>query len=416
MKSGTILRTTFERFEIIGLLNNGGSGDVYLARDSSGTEVAIKVLKPNQPTIKKLRFRNELSFCLENQHVNIIKVMDRGVVEIAGEDRPFYVMPRYQTTLRKYLTTDAQPHEKLEVFSRILNGVEAAHLKQIIHRDLKPENILMNPGTGEVVVADFGIAHFEEDMLATSVETSVGDRLANFEYAAPEQRRPGGTVDQRTDIYALGLMFNELFTRQVPHGADPLSIGSVAPEYAYLDEIANTMRQNSPERRPASIGQIKNALIARHIDFVQQQKLDELKRTVIPASEISDPLIDDPIKLVDVDYRNGQLIFTISRSPNIRWQQRFRNMGSYSSIMGSGPESFGFSGTTATVQVREDTAQMVVNHFKNYLHHTNQMYANEVRTQAQHEEQQMRRELQESLERETRERETRERIKSQLKW
>ena len=91
------------------------------------------------------------------------------------------------------------------MFSKILDGVEAAHLRQIFHRDLKPENIPINPASGELVVADFGVAHFEEDDLIDSVQTKVGERLGNFEYAAPEQRRPGQVVDHRADIYSLGL-------------------------------------------------------------------------------------------------------------------------------------------------------------------------------------------------------------------
>jgi serine/threonine protein kinase len=412
---GTVLRTTFESYEIVAPIGGGGSGEVFSARDSGGAEFAIKILRPNQPRIKKLRFRNELSFCSSNTHPNIVRVVDRGIIASGGDEQPFYVMPLYRSTLRKYIESTAPEQEKLRVFSKILDGVEAAHLRSIFHRDLKPENILMNPEADELVVADFGIAHFEEEQLATAVETHAGDRLANFEYAAPEQRRSGGTADQRTDIYALGLILNELFTGQVPHGADPVAIGAVVTEFVYLDEIANAMRQNSPDRRPVSIALVKNMLISRGNDFVQQQKLDELKKTVIPTTEVSDPLISDPITLADVDYRNGQLIFTISQPPNGRWQRQFRNMRT-SGIVGSGPEYFAFIGNTATVPASESAAQMVVNHFKNYLRQANTQYAQDVKTQTEHEEQERRRQLQEAIAREERERETRQRIKSQLRW
>lgn len=74
------------------------------------------------------------------------------------------------------------------------------------HRDLKPENILHDPIENRLVVSDFGIAHFTAELMHTLVETKLAERLANFHYAAPEQRRPGGLVDHRADIYALGLI------------------------------------------------------------------------------------------------------------------------------------------------------------------------------------------------------------------
>lgn len=105
---------------------------------------------------------------------------------------PFYVMPLYQHTLRGLMDAGIERNRILPLFSLILDGVEAAHLLRVWHRDLKPENVLCDANSGSAVIADFGIAHFEEDELYTAVETRNGDRLANFQYAAPEQRIRGG--------------------------------------------------------------------------------------------------------------------------------------------------------------------------------------------------------------------------------
>ncbi len=254
-------------------------------------------------------------------------------------------MPLAPFTLRSLIKRGIDKSDVLPLFSQMLNGVEAAHLRGVTHRDLKPENVLVD-AAGVVKIADFGIAHFEEDALHTAIETTPQERLANWEYAAPEQRRPGQTVDLRADIYSLGLMLNELFTLQVPHGADPITIASVAPEYTYLDDIATAMRQNSPNKRPISLSEVKNLLIARGNDFVQQQKLDALRQTVIPTSQVSDPLIDDPIHVTGVAYRNGDLIFTISQSPNGRWLQRFQNMGgAMQQLWEVGQNTFALPGT-----------------------------------------------------------------------
>ena len=69
--------------------------------------------------------------------------------------------------------------------------MEAAHLKKVVHRDLKPENFLYSSSQNRIVVADFGIARFQEEELYTAVETKAEDRLANFQYASPEQRKRG---------------------------------------------------------------------------------------------------------------------------------------------------------------------------------------------------------------------------------
>lgn len=330
-------------------------------------------------------------------------------------DRPFYVMPLYKSTLREFLHEKKADEEKIETFVKILDGVEAAHLRNIIHRDLKPENVLLNPGTDDLVIADFGIAHFEEEDLQNTVETSTSERLANWEYASPEQRRAGQVVDKRADIYSLGLMLVELFTGAVPHGADPTTIASVAPEYSYLDAIANSMRQHLPERRPESIAEIKTGLIARRLDFVQQQRIDSLKRQVIPVAEISDPLIDDPIRLVDVDYKYSELIFTLSQAPNAAWIRRFNNQGSFTSLMGSEPQRFGFFDITAKVRADEHSAPIVVGYFKTYIRQTNSMYERDVREQAKEIEERSRRDLQERIDRDERELAVRQRVMANIK-
>jgi serine/threonine protein kinase len=415
-KKGSTLVTTFERYEIVRSLGAGGGGDVFLATDSGGAEAAVKLLRPGQSMVKRNRFKNELSFCASNVHPRIIRVLDRGVFVDKNEEQPFYVMPLYKSTLRKYLGDKTTNTERLELFAKILDGVEAAHLRGIFHRDLKPENILLNPGTDDVVVADFGIAHFEEDDVLNTVETSIGERLASWEYAAPEQRRAGLPVDHRADIYSLGLILTELLTGEVPHGADPTTIVSVAPEYPYLDDIVRSMRQHAPERRPNSIAEIKNLLIARNLDFVQQQQIDFLKQTVIPTSVVTDPLVDDPIKLIDVDYRNYQLVFTVSRAPNSFWIRLFYNQGSYSFINGSEPQRFVFEDATARVPVKEESAQLVVAYFKTFIHQTNSVYALEVKTQIAANEERKRRELREKIEREEKELAVRQRVKAKLSW
>ena len=133
-------------------------------------------------------------------------------------------------------------------------------VNSVYHRDLKPENILFDETTGTLVVADFGIAKFKEEELQTAVETSAQERLANFQYSAPEQRVRGRVVDQRADIYALGLILNEMFTGDVPQGAGFRRIASFAPKYSYLDSAIDSMVQQTPENRPGTISDVRRLL------------------------------------------------------------------------------------------------------------------------------------------------------------
>lgn len=119
-------------------------------------------------------------------------------------------------------------------------------MRGIVHRDLKPENILVQ---GDLLaVADFGTDSFTDDLILTRVETQPTQRLANFQYAAPEQRVPG-KVGVPADIYALGLMLNELFTGSVPHGTSYKTISSVAKDLGFLDPIVAEMIRQTPADR-----------------------------------------------------------------------------------------------------------------------------------------------------------------------
>lgn len=270
----------YTRGKVIG---EGGSGRVFEATNSAGERLAIKVLHPAQATgNRRRRFANELNFLRKNTHPNIVTVLDEGLVEWGGVRTPFYVMPLYAGTLRTDMRGGIDAVSALRGFAQLLDGVEAAHLQGIIHRDLKPENILIAHGP-RYIVADFGVAHFEEDEIFTAVETKDSERLANFLYAAPEQRIKGATVGRTADIFSLGLILNEMFTEEVIQGTGFKRIGAVAAEYVYLDEIVDKLVQNSPNSRYQSIDDLKKELVGRRNQFVSRQQLNAATKAVLPA-------------------------------------------------------------------------------------------------------------------------------------
>ncbi len=228
-----------------------------------------------------------------NRHPNIIAVSDYGNVVDGRKDSPFYIMPLCAESLRTLLAAGIPPERVLYYFSQLLDGVEAAHLQKVIHRDLKPENVLYDEVQDRLLVADFGIAHFEVEDVYTDADTSPNDKLANFQYAAPEQRRRGSKVEYPADIYALGLILNEMFTGLVPYGTKYKTISDVAPDYGYLDDMVTEMLHQSVEERTNSLAEVKHQLIGRGVEFARLQRLNELKQTVVPVTEIDDPLIID---------------------------------------------------------------------------------------------------------------------------
>lgn len=386
-KGQTTFDTPFDRYTVASghPPRHGGSGTVYKVQDEDGATWALKCLSPQYVTTKKRkRFKNEISFCLGSQHPNIIEVHDWGYTPGKNEEKiPFYVMLFYEKTLRDLIKADI-PHEKvLPYFLQILDGVEAAHLLGHWHRDLKPENILYEPSKESIVVADWGIAHFSEDVLLTAIETHDRDRLANFIYAAPEQMKGSSrSVDQRADIYALGMILNEMFTHEPPRGTEYKKIESVSKSYAFLDELVHKMLSNSPDKRPQNIDEIKKIWEALGIESDIRQKLSKLKGTVIPDSELDDPLVNDPVRLVGIDYRDGHLILKLNQTVNKQWYGCFkktRDRVGYTDDTDPDKFIFSYKMPEAEIPANERYVEEIIDYFKKYLENTNKHYEDEVR-------------------------------------
>ena len=366
--------TPFDTYTSCAVIGEGGAGRVYVVNNSAGEEFALKCLVPERIKSERLkRFKNEIQFCQRHNHPNIIKVVDTGAKLIKEVKCPFYVMNRYSGTLRTVMD-NLMPDDIITLFSQILNGVEAAHLEGVWHRDLKPENVLCEQRENRVLVADFGIAHFEEEEIYTAVKTKAADRLANFQYSAPEQRVRNTRVDHRADIFALGLILNELFTGELLQGAGYKKIADITTDYAYLDDLVELMTQQNPENRPESIKEIKRELIGRKIKFVAFQKYDEDKKQAVSTTE---PPEFEPIEIVSFDYEHGVLKLKLSRNVPPDWGDMFRNpSGGISWISGYGPQQFNISGDIASIKMRSDEryTQDIVNNAKDYAKAANRSY------------------------------------------
>jgi hypothetical protein len=163
------------------------------------------------------------------------------------------------------------------------------------------------------------------------------------------------------------------------------------------------------EERTNAIEDVKRQLIGRGVEFAQMQRLSELKQTVIPLSDIDDPLVNDPPYLRDFDYPNGEvLLLYLSRSVNDKWIFELRNMReTFNSITNKGPEGFDILGDTAAIRAEEQDVQQIIDLFKTWLPIANRQYAQTVRNEQLEEQERQHRELQKEIEKLDRQRRVR---------
>src|SRR5437016_1179253 len=376
-------KTAFDVYTVVRQVGSGGSGTVFLVTTSDGLNLALKLLDRSKTPRQKLkRFKNEIQFCLRPGSEHIVHVLDYGQ---KSDGSLFYVMPYYSNTLRDLIKKRLPHKELLPLYGQILDAVEAAHLLGVCHRDIKPENLLYDSGANRIVLADFGIARFWEEELLTTVNTGPNERLANFAYAAPEQRVPKQNVDQRADIYALGLILNEMFTGQIPQGTGFRQIKEVGAEFSYLDDLVEMMLQQRPEQRLPTVSRVKEELIGRGNEFIHLQRLEALKKQVVPDSEVNDPIISDPIRAVEkVDYRNGTLTLRLNKAATKKWEECFRMRPSAFSVNVSAA-MMSFQADRVFIRVNDNFVPQAVEFFKQYCAAANEEYASRVKREHQQE-------------------------------
>ncbi len=219
--NGTVIEG---RYEIRSRLARGGMSTVYLAVDRRlDREVALKVLYPHLAENPALvdRFELEAKTAARLSHPHVVNVLDQGVDERADGDLAYLVMeyvPGY--TLRTVLQRRRAmtPRVALAYLEAIVDGLAAAHRAGLVHRDMKPENVLVSRD-GQIKVADFGLAR------ATTDFTGVGAALVGtVAYISPELVS-GSPADERSDIYAVGIMAYEMLTGRQPFtGASPIQV------------------------------------------------------------------------------------------------------------------------------------------------------------------------------------------------
>jgi eukaryotic-like serine/threonine-protein kinase len=260
-------------YAIGSLLGVGGMGEVYLARDTRlDRDVAIKLLQPafaSHPD-RRRRFEQEARTAASLSHPNIVAVYDVGL----NENVPFIVMEYVRgETLSSQLRRERFSRGRaLQIGGDIAAALVEAHAHHIAHRDLKPGNVMLTP-EGMVKVLDFGIAKTiasgsqairSDEPAPDAPRTRPGQLVGTPGYMSPEQRT-GGHVDERTDVYSLGVILFELFTGRRPFAQDDfinasattpvLSVRALDPSVPQaLGELIAQAMDWDPAARPSAAG------------------------------------------------------------------------------------------------------------------------------------------------------------------
>ena len=300
------------RYEVVQHIGQGGMADVFLAIDTIlNRHVAIKILRSDQSTdaISILRFEREAQAATTLAHPNIVEIYDVGEYK-----NHHYIVMEYVAgkTLKKVIR-DRAPLlnlEAVDTMKQLTSAVAEAHKRGIIHRDIKPQNVIVK-SDGSLKILDFGIATAKGSAQLTQVNNVMG----SVHYLAPELAK-GEPASPQSDIYALGIVFYEMLTGDVPFKADQ----AVQIALQHMREPMPSVRKANPNV-PQSVENIIIRATAKNPRLRYQscdEMLKDLEKCMLPEHQNDKPLsLNDPIDKTPTKQEKEDTKVGVTRSTSL---------------------------------------------------------------------------------------------------
>ena len=300
------------RYEVVQHIGQGGMADVFLAIDTIlNRHVAIKILRSDQSTdaISILRFEREAQAATTLAHPNIVEIYDVGEYK-----NHHYIVMEYVAgkTLKKVIR-DRAPLlnlEAVDTMKQLTSAVAEAHKRGIIHRDIKPQNVIVK-SDGSLKILDFGIATAKGSAQLTQANNVMG----SVHYLAPELAK-GEPASPQSDIYALGIVFYEMLTGDVPFKADQ----AVQIALQHMREPMPSVRKANPNV-PQSVENIIIRATAKNPRLRYQscdEMLKDLEKCMLPEHQNDKPLsLNDPIDKTPTKQEKEDTKVGVTRSTSL---------------------------------------------------------------------------------------------------
>ena len=299
-----------KNYKLKQIIGKGGMATVYLGEHTSlKRSAALKIMSADIAANEQFQksFLKEGEIVAQLEHPNIVGIYDIGRVE---DDSTFFMAMEYLRggSLKDKLETIEDPNKALpyqecvDILTQVGAGLEYAHQQDFVHRDIKPANILFRQD-GTAVLTDFGIAKLQDSV---GDLTRLGYTLGTVQYMSPEQASTT-ELDQRSDIYSLGLVFYEMLTGHKAHQAETTAQAiyqhvneappPLEPHYAYLQTVMDKVLAKEPDKRFSSVSDFITALKNADPNADLNDNPNDDKTVVYKANATRTTADDDSSKL-----------------------------------------------------------------------------------------------------------------------
>lgn len=337
LKNNDSIENSLGKFILGKQLGQGGTSVVREATLNEKTSYAIKFLTENiisKESKAYLRFKQS--------YINILSIQDTGVVlpqiyfdNIKIDEYtviPYSIMLKADKTLKDVVHEEEMSYERFEkIFNYLVHIIGTIHKYNIIHRDLKPENIFLI--NNKLVLGDFDIAKFNDTEHIKFHETKSNERLANYQFSAPEQSvKKFEEIDERADLFALGQILYWLVTKTTLRGQESINLKGYDTRYRKYEELITKLLQNERDLRFLNVGEIEQFLKQKDRHRQEQEEISKSFKTLKLFDEIIDKYAHDKSyrsfkKIESIDIINEIMTDLSSQFKEMRlwWSQGTRD-------------------------------------------------------------------------------------------